>query len=324
MIDENKYYVYTLLDSTKPGKYFYEDLDMCFLYEPFYIGKGSGRRYKNHSQKNNLRDNYLKRKVIEKCIKHEIPHFPVKITEGLGENKSFELEHKYVSILGRIDYGGILTNLTDGGGVESSQNMDCLKKPIISTDVKSGEIVKYTSLSEASTKLGILCGNICSCCRGDISYCDGKVFEYENHIDKYKFRSIRNKLINKNRIIQHLTDRCIIFNDMVEASEYNDISTTCVFYSCKGQTGKYSGYDFEYYDSDKREKFSELRKNNRNSIDGGCIGIIQLSMDNTFVRKWDSSSSTTDEKFNASCVTGCCKRRRKSHKGYKWVYESEY
>lgn len=33
MIMKNKYYVYAYLDPRKPGKYFYEGLDFCFLYD---------------------------------------------------------------------------------------------------------------------------------------------------------------------------------------------------------------------------------------------------------------------------------------------------
>lgn len=42
----NEFYVYVYLDPRKPGNYEYESI--CFLYEPFYIGKGTGRRYKVH------------------------------------------------------------------------------------------------------------------------------------------------------------------------------------------------------------------------------------------------------------------------------------
>jgi hypothetical protein len=41
----NSYYNYVLLDPRKRGKYDY-GLDVCFLYEQYYIGKGKGRRKK--------------------------------------------------------------------------------------------------------------------------------------------------------------------------------------------------------------------------------------------------------------------------------------
>lgn len=43
---KNIFYVYAYLDPTKPGKY--EFLETCFLYKPFYIGKGQKNRYLQH------------------------------------------------------------------------------------------------------------------------------------------------------------------------------------------------------------------------------------------------------------------------------------
>lgn len=45
---ENRYYLYALLDTRKPGVFDYNGLHFNFLYEPFYIGKGKGYRYLQH------------------------------------------------------------------------------------------------------------------------------------------------------------------------------------------------------------------------------------------------------------------------------------
>ena len=48
-VDNNtNYYLYVLLDPEKKGKFLYENLNVCFLYEPFYIGKGKNNRIKHH------------------------------------------------------------------------------------------------------------------------------------------------------------------------------------------------------------------------------------------------------------------------------------
>ena len=37
---EDLYYTYIYLDPRKPGNYYYSGLTVCFLFEPFYVGKG--------------------------------------------------------------------------------------------------------------------------------------------------------------------------------------------------------------------------------------------------------------------------------------------
>ena len=62
-MNNNRFYVYALLDPRKPGRYEYKDI--CFLYEPFYIGKGCGDRAKIHFEKGEIKRNYNPYKNIE-------------------------------------------------------------------------------------------------------------------------------------------------------------------------------------------------------------------------------------------------------------------
>src|ERR1017187_2319379 len=48
-INENKYYNYIYLDPRKPGIYEYKELNLIFDHEPFYVGKGTGKRINSHN-----------------------------------------------------------------------------------------------------------------------------------------------------------------------------------------------------------------------------------------------------------------------------------
>ena len=126
----NHYYIYIYLDPRKSGKYCYSDI--CFLFEPLYIGKGKDKRYKRLDNRNNLFKNKINR--IKKCG-YELIVF--KLHENLNEEQSFELEKKLIKEIGRIDLNtGLLVNMTDGGEgssgcVISEETKNNIKKRMI-------------------------------------------------------------------------------------------------------------------------------------------------------------------------------------------------
>jgi len=99
----NRFYVYALLDPRKPGKYEYEDI--CFLYEPFYIGKGQYNRCNNHTRdaiKTNKNSHKLNK--IRKILKQS-SFSPIicKISTELTNKKSIDIEKEYIEEIGRLD-----------------------------------------------------------------------------------------------------------------------------------------------------------------------------------------------------------------------------
>ena len=89
-----KYYVYALLDTSKPGIYVYDDL--VFDYEPFYIGKGTDNRHYHSSFD---RHNSFKKNKIKSLNKKNIKVLSIKVFEDLNEQESFNIETTIESIL---------------------------------------------------------------------------------------------------------------------------------------------------------------------------------------------------------------------------------
>jgi group I intron endonuclease len=125
----SNYYVYALLDSSKPGTYKYDDLS--FDYEPFYIGKGTGNRIKD-----TLYDKTsFKKNKIDKLNSLGVEIISIKIKEGISNEKAILLEKKYINLIGRRDQlNGSLVNLTGGGdGRLSSPHTQEVKDKISKT-----------------------------------------------------------------------------------------------------------------------------------------------------------------------------------------------
>lgn len=109
-----KYEVYAYLDPRKPGKYAYKDI--CFLYEPVYIGRGDmmqKRKLKHLKQSSNM---HLKN-LIELLSKQNQTPIIITIYEKLQFVQSQLLETNLITQIGRLDTStGSLYNLCDGGG----------------------------------------------------------------------------------------------------------------------------------------------------------------------------------------------------------------
>lgn len=108
----NRTYLYVYLDPRKSGNYCYSDV--CFNYEPIYVGKGCGLRYFSHIRESttwNIPKN-LKHKKINKIINDcgNLP-FIVILTHG-SEGGILALEEKYINEIGTVIKGtGPLCNI---------------------------------------------------------------------------------------------------------------------------------------------------------------------------------------------------------------------
>ena len=52
--------------------------------------------------------------------------------------------------------------------------------------------------------------------------------------------------------------------------------------------------------------------------------VIQLSLSGEFIREWSSTAECGRNGFEHSSVIRCCNGKRKTHKGFKWMYYDDY
>ena len=110
-------------DPRKPGKFIYPSINMGFLYQPFYIGKGSGDRWKHHLW--NLSTNdcnpYKQRKINAIRKKLQIDPYISIVKRFEQAQKAYSYEEKLIQLIGRSNNkSGPLTNLDDGGGEDAT------------------------------------------------------------------------------------------------------------------------------------------------------------------------------------------------------------
>ncbi len=101
-------------------------------------------------------------------------------------------------------------------------------------------------------------------------------------------------------------------------------------------------FNLEWCDSKYNSNYGtaiERSKNNKPSMSGknnpmyGKSGkdspsskkIVQLTLDNEFIRIWDSISEVAIELgFNTSTISKCCRGIKHKHKDFKWMYYEDY
>lgn len=107
----HRFYVYVYLDPRKLGKYCYKDFS--FLYEPFYIGKGTSDRYLPCAH-TDIKDNIYLANKINKIGKRKVLYDFIAI--NLEEKTAYDLEEEYIDIIGKNnDNKGPLCNIGIGG-----------------------------------------------------------------------------------------------------------------------------------------------------------------------------------------------------------------
>lgn len=107
-----KYYVYELWDMIKN--------------QPFYVGKGCGKRSYSHTSKSHLSKtdgNQFKKNVIRKMLLENNRPVTKYVFRTDDELLAYSEETRLIAFYGRRDLGtGILTNLTNGGVGSLSPN----------------------------------------------------------------------------------------------------------------------------------------------------------------------------------------------------------
>lgn len=129
---KDDFYVYVYLDPRKPGEYVFDYLK--FDYEPFYVGKGKGNRFKAHFYECHNFNNYKWNK-IQKIKNLKLNPIIVKVFENLTEQDAFLKEIEIISKIRRK----ILTNMSNGGEGQSGYKHKPETKIKISEGVKNSE-----------------------------------------------------------------------------------------------------------------------------------------------------------------------------------------
>lgn len=289
-----EYYVYAYLDPEKMGIFEYGEF--TFGYEPFYIGKGKGKRcYRGLKD----RKNKIKKSKVEKIYLSNQEPLIVKIKSGLNEKEAFELETLLVERIGRIVLKtGPLANITDGGiGTpgrkdtkedlirkekfkHSEEWKKVLSKPILQFSLDGEFLGEYPSVKDAAEKTGVIKQNISSNLTGKYKTAGGFIWRHKD-----PSVSLQGHLKNPFEMPKHSE----------ETKKKMSLS------SKKG---------------DDHHMKKKIGANNPRSKK-----IVQKNLEGEIIKVWDSMSDIKRELgFTPSNICRCCQGSVKRIGGFKWEY----
>jgi hypothetical protein len=119
---KNIYYLYVFTDTTKPGRYKYNEFE--FDYMPFYVGVSNSNSYYRREDvhikyakiKKDVTNNKYKMNIINKIIKNKMEPKIYNFFENSTKEFIFEKEKELISLFGnRFDGSGTLVNISKGG-----------------------------------------------------------------------------------------------------------------------------------------------------------------------------------------------------------------
>ena len=275
----NDYYLYAFLDPRKPGLYTYGEYS--FEFEPFYIGKGIGKRIKQHYNPAELQRNNLKSTKIKAIRNANLKPIEQFLIGNALEIEVLEKEVELIATIGRFDKKkGPLTNMTDGGdGVSGyiateelkrvrslngsgEKNSFYGKKHILSStefmsrkvyqiDRDTNEIVKeYPSIASAARETKANESHIRDCCKGNRKTHHGFKWQYvdNENIPTKKWNSSSG---TKKSILQLDFDTEEVIREwdsISDAARFFDIRRQNIIKALTGWVKSCSGFKWKYKD----------------------------------------------------------------------------
>ncbi len=249
------YYVYALLDPRVEGQWNYQE--KVFEFEPFYIGKGRGKRINCHTLTSCLSLKSSKSSKIKAILEEEKVPIKVKVFEDLAEDIAFNIETEVIKHFGRKDINtGILTNHTDGGigqkGVKRSNPR--LRKKVYQYSLEGEFLKEWESLTELQKHISFRACNISTAIKRK-GTCGGFIWSYTLLETEVKPKIKSQMPIKYIKIEQYsLDDELInVFSSALEAAQFLKLqrkSSNKIISCAKGKEGMktYKGFKWKIYE----------------------------------------------------------------------------
>lgn len=181
---KNDFYNYIYLDPRKPGKFTYENVPFSFLYEPFYIGKGTRGRFKAHLKVNERsnKHNPHKQNKINNLKEYNMIKYILLLNFNTNEN-TYKFENFLVRSIGRVyEKKGPLVNKDFGGCKGKGNSWSKIKDKRISHVSDPDKVIDVYSMAEFAREQNLNVSHISSVFIETSIHADGWFLPKNRHL----------------------------------------------------------------------------------------------------------------------------------------------
>ena len=281
-----EYYVYAYIDTIETINTEY--CGIYFKHRPVYIGKGKNRRMFDHLKDRKRHKNRFYNK-LNKMIREDNSPKIIKLKEFDNEQDALDFECLLIDNIKNIKNNGLLYNTTNGGA----------------------GVPGYIFTDEVREKIRLRCISQ----KEHLKFPQDQVDENHPMYGRKHTKETRKKMsksrTGKKQSPEWIEKRVKKLRGVPLSEEHKQKLSE----SLKG---------IKFSEEHKR-RISES-KTGSTPWNQGLIKdiILQLDMDNNIVKEWGSLIELEKAGYQKSNVVNVCVGKRKSHKGFKWVYKSEF
>lgn len=196
-------------------------------------------------------------------------------------------------------------------------------RQVVQFDLDMNKIKEFISINDASRELHISSCRISKCCKKKLTNIENFIFLFkEEYVDKITNNNNNIILKNKNKIIiQFDLNFNIIkyFGSIFKASNELNIHKSLIYDCCEKKQKTTNGFIFMYKHEYNPNIEYKLIKNTK------AKKVIQLDFDMNKIKIFNSIINASEElKINDSLISSCCKGKRNSTGGFKFMYLNDY
>ena len=129
--------------------------------------------------------------------------------------------------------------------------------------------------------------------------------------------------------------KCYVHRLIAQTFLPNPENKPCINHKIEGEKGKTMNFVFFNEDGSVDEEKSTIewatyKENNdyetRNERIAKAMSkkVLQLSLTGELIREWESTMECGRNGFHQGAVAECCQGKRKTHKGFRWMYYDDY